>query len=86
MPTSKSALKRMKQSRVRRDVNRFARSTLASLRRSFFEAVANGDKEKSKELCVAYTSALDKAAKSGAIKSNTADRRKSRAALKLRSL
>jgi small subunit ribosomal protein S20 len=77
-----SARKRMHQANQRREVNRSVRGALASIRRNFFEAVANGDKEKIRELRVAYTSALDKAMKQGAIKRNTADRRKSRAALK----
>jgi small subunit ribosomal protein S20 len=78
-----SARKRMHQANVRREVNRSIRGALASIRRNFFEAVAGGDKGKIQELRVAYTSALDKAAKQGAIKRNTADRRKSRAALKI---
>lgn len=78
-----SARKRMHQAILRREVNRSIRGALTTIRRNFFEAVANGDKEKSQELRAAYASALDKAAKQGAIKRNTADRRKSRAALKV---
>ena len=46
MPITKSAEKRMKQSILRRDANRSIRGGLASLRRSFFEAVTKGDKDK----------------------------------------
>jgi len=86
MSIRKSAKKSLKQSLVLRDSNRSVRGALATLRREFFEAVANGAKEKSRELFVTYTSALDKAAKAGVIKHNTADRRKSRAALKVQAL
>jgi len=86
MPHTKSAVRRMKQSARRRDANRAARSSIATVRRDFFEAVAKGDKGKSQELCQSYVSILDKAAKKGVIGGNTADRRKSRAALKLKAL
>lgn len=86
MPHTKSAVRRMKQSLRRREANRSARSSIASTRRAFFEAAAKGDKSKSQELFLSYSSILDKAAKKGVIGANTADRRKSRAALKMKAL
>ena len=86
MPHTKSAVRRMKQAARRQEANRAGRSNLATLRRRFFEAVAKSDKDKSRELFQSYSSALDKAAKSGVIKDNTAARRKSRAALKIKAL
>jgi len=86
MPHTKSARKRMKQSLRRRTANRSARSGILTARRRFLEALAKGDKVQSQELFRRYCSVLDKAAKKGVIKANAANRRKSRAALKLKAL
>ncbi|MBM4147712.1 MAG: 30S ribosomal protein S20 [Lentisphaerae bacterium] len=86
MPTIKGAFKRMKTSAKSRISNRERRGPVASLRRQLDEAVAKGDASLSRDLLAKYVSALDKAAKKGAIKKNAADRRKSRMTLKVAAL
>lgn len=83
MPTSKSATKRMHQAERRRLANRAGRSRLTVWHKKFDATVAAKDKAKAVELFREYCSFLDKAAKTGLIKRNNADRHKSRAARKL---
>ena len=84
MANTKSAAKRAKTSAVSRDLNRAVRSRIANTRKAYFEAVESGAaKDKIQTLFQTYCSELDKAAKNGVIKRNNADRRKSRANLKL---
>lgn len=80
MAHHKSAIKRWHQSLRERDRNR-ARRTLArgSVRR-LREAVATGDDTATKEALSAAFSALDRAAKMGAIHTGKADRTKRRLA------
>ena len=85
MPNIKSAKKRMKTGEKSRQENRSARSKITTLRGSLDAAVSEGDKGTCQKLFPEYCSALDKAAKKGAIKANTASRRKSRMARKLAS-
>ena len=86
MPTSNSAAKRMRTSEEKRIKNRSVKSTIASARNSLYEAIAAGDKARSQTLLREYFSQLDKAAKKNIIKGNTADRKKSRASLRMKSL
>ena len=83
MANIKGAVKSARQAEGRRITNRAVRARIAETRNSFFETVAGGDKAKSQELFRKYCSILDKAARHGVIKSNTASRRRSRAALML---
>lgn len=80
MANHKSAIKRWKQSLKRRDRNRSTRSAARSAVRNLREAVASGQPgDVSTALRDAY-SALDRAAKKGAIHTGKADRTKSRLA------
>jgi small subunit ribosomal protein S20 len=83
MPTTKSAKKRMKTSAKRNLANKSAKTLVATLRRRLNEALTAGNDSLAKELLPKFTSALDKAAKKGTIKSNSANRRKARASLKV---
>jgi small subunit ribosomal protein S20 len=76
-------LKRAKTSMRKRIVNRAAKANILTLNKKFLEATTAKDLAKSKEIYRVFSSALDKAAKRGIIKHNTADRKKSRAALKI---
>ena len=78
MPNIKSAAKRMRQSRKRQAVNNAVKSEIKHFRRKVLgdEQVTPGDYSN-------YCSMLDKAAKRGVIKKNTAIRRKRRAASRL---
>jgi len=83
MPTSKSATKRVRTSEKARQRNVSIKSRISSTRRKSFEVFDGKDKEKSALIFREYCSVLDKAAKKGVIKRNTAIRRKQRAAAKL---
>ena len=79
MPNIKSAEKRMRQTVTCTEINKSKKSRINSSRRSLAAAVEAGDKTKAQDALSGFCSALDKGAKSGVIKSNKADRSKSRA-------
>jgi len=79
MPNIKSAKKRMRTSERRHDANRAARSRVLTARRRLEKAAMAGDETASEEALRTYASAVDKAAKRGAIAKNNASRRKARA-------
>jgi small subunit ribosomal protein S20 len=83
MPNIKSAEKRVRQSAKRRAINRSARSEVGSSRRELLEAIKAGKKDEARKLYAAYSSQLDKAAKRDILKSNNANRKKSRLAQRL---
>lgn len=86
MPNLKSAKKRMRQNVVRHDRNVQVRTRIKSTRRIMMEALEANDSEKGAEALRSYSSVLDKAAKAGVIKKNTAIRRKTNAANGLRKI
>jgi small subunit ribosomal protein S20 len=86
MPNLKSAKKRMRQNVVRHDRNQSVRSRVKSARRSMMEALEAKDAEAGQVALRTYSSVLDKAAKVGVIKKNTAIRRKTNAANGLRKI
>lgn len=86
MPNLKSAKKRMRQNVVRYDRNVQVRTRIKSARRSMMETLEAKDAEAGQVALRAYSSVLDKAAKAGIIKKNTAVRRKTNAANALRKI
>ena len=84
MPNLKSSKKRLRKSATERDINLPVRTRVRTARRVFQEAVAAGDREAGDKAFRAFCSCLDKAAKKGVIKKNTAIRSKTRAAANLR--
>ena len=86
MPNIKSAMKRMRTSARQAEANRRIKTRITTMRRKFMSAVSHGDKAAGQLAYDAFASTLDKAAKSGTIKRNTADRSKSRAHNRLASL
>ena len=86
MPNLKSAKKRMRQNVVRHDRNQSVRTRVKSARRSMMEALEAKDAEAGQVALRTYSSVLDKAAKVGVIKKNTAIRRKTNAANGLRKI
>ncbi|NLF23261.1 MAG: 30S ribosomal protein S20 [Lentisphaerae bacterium] len=87
MPNIKSAEKRARQSIKRRANNRAVLSKVSTQRRKAFEGVVKGaDPAAAAKVMAEYVSTLDKAAKRGIIKRNTADRRKARMAQRLASI
>ena len=83
MPNIKSAAKRAKTSLEKRTRNRAEKANIATLAKKLIEATTAKDKTKSGEIFCAYASTVDKAVKKGIITRNTADRKKSRAAIKI---
>ncbi|NLX26182.1 MAG: 30S ribosomal protein S20 [Lentisphaerae bacterium] len=86
MPNLKSAEKRMRQNEVRHDRNVQVRTRIKNARRAMLEALEDKNSEKGAEALRTYSSVLDKAAKAGVIKKNTAIRRKRDAANGLRKI
>ncbi len=86
MPNIKSAKKRLRTSEKARQGNRSVKSRITTARAKFYAAVAGDDKATAQTTFNTYCSALDMAVKRGAIKKNNANRRKSRAALRMNAL
>ena len=86
MPNLKSAKKRMRQNEVRRERNQQVRTRLKNARRIMMDALDEKNSEAGDVAFRTYCSVLDKAAKSGVIKKNTAVRRKTNAANNLRKI
>jgi small subunit ribosomal protein S20 len=83
MPNTKSAERRMRNSARKRLHNRSAKSRLHSLERGYLQLLGAGKKDDASKALRDISSAFDKAAKSGVIHRATADRKKSRLALRL---
>jgi small subunit ribosomal protein S20 len=86
MPNLKSAKKRMRQNAVRHEQNIQVRTRIKNARRGMLEALDAKDAEAGATALRDYSSVLDKAAKAGVIKKNTAIRRKTNAANGLRKI
>ena len=86
MPNLKSAKKRLRQNVVQSGRNQQVRTRLKNARRIMMETLESGDKTAGEEALRSYSSVLDKAAKAGVIKKNTAIRRKTNAANNLRKI
>jgi small subunit ribosomal protein S20 len=86
MPNLKSAKKRMRQNLVRHDRNQQVRTRLKNARSTMMAALEAKDAEAGDLAFRTYCSVLDKAAKGGVIKKNTAVRRKTNAANGLRKI
>ena len=86
MPTLKSAFKRMRQNEQRNLRNRVRKSRVNTGEKAFNEAIAKGDADAAKKALETCFSTLDKAAKSGSIHGNKADRKKGRLAARLKKI
>ncbi len=80
MPNTTSAKKRLRQSLIRRDRNRAAKSQLRGALRKTREAVSAGKLEEAQALVHSTSRLLDKVAAKGIIHNNKASRLKSRLA------
>ena len=83
MPNTKSAERRMRHSAKKRAHNRSTKSRLHTLERGYLELLGAGKKDEAAKSLRSISSAFDKAAKTGIIHRSTADRKKSRLALRL---
>ncbi len=77
MPNIKSAIKRVKTSKTRTSENSMVKTAYKTAVRNFKAAVEDGNKDKATELYKVAVKAVEKAAKKGVIKDNTASRKKS---------
>lgn len=80
MANTKSAIKRNRQTIIRTARNRAALSRLKTLRKKVAAAAQGGDKKAAAEAYNEFSSAADKAAKTGKIPANRAANYKSKAA------
>lgn len=78
MPITANAKKAYRQSERRKVFNIRRKSAMKDVTKSIDKAVVAGDVQKAEELVPAAYKAIDKAAKRGIIKENTAARKKSR--------
>jgi len=83
MPNTKSAERRMRNNARKNLHNRSIKSRLHTLEKDYLEVLAAGKKDDAAQQLRALSSAFDKAAKSGVVHRATADRKKSRLALRL---
>ncbi len=84
MANIKSAEKRNRTAEKSRQRNQAVRSGIRTARRQFMEVAEGADAAVKDGLFRTYCSVLDKAVKYGVIKKNTAVRRKTRAANRIR--
>ena len=83
MPNTKSAERRTRNSARKHTINRSTTSRLKTLQDNYAELLGKGPKDAATTAYRSVCAALDKAAKTGAIHRSTANRRKSRLALRL---
>lgn len=83
MPNTLSAERRVRSTARRQARNRAAKSRVKTMEKRYLTLVGEGKKDEAGLALRDVTSALDKASKKGAIHWATADRKKSRLALKL---
>jgi small subunit ribosomal protein S20 len=83
MPNTKSAERRVRNSARKHLQNRSVKSRLHTLEKSYLALLGAGKREDASTALRAVASAFDKAAKSGVVHRATADRKKSRLALRL---
>lgn len=79
MPNKKSAMKHLRQTEKRTSRNALVKRNIKELIKQGKKAVADGSiKDKSGELTHSLQKAVDKAVKTGVLKANTGNRKKSR--------
>ena len=78
MPNIKSAIKRLRQNKVRNLENRSKKSSLGTAERKLRELVAEKDFDGASEAYKTFCKLLDKAAKTNVIHKNKVNRKKSR--------
>lgn len=86
MPITKGAEKANRQSQKKRVYNIRRKSVMSDVVKDVNKAVIAGDAAKAKELLPQAYKAIDKAAKRGVIKDNTAARKKSRLTARVKSV
>ena len=83
MPNTKSAERRMRNSARKNLRNRSTKSRLHTIEKNYLDLLSAGKKEDAAKELRTLSSAFDKAAKQGIVHRATADRKKSRLAIRL---
>jgi small subunit ribosomal protein S20 len=84
MPITKGAEKANRQSERKHVFNIRRKGAMKDAEKAVQKAITGGDVAKAKELLPTAYKAIDKAAKRGVIKDNTADRKKSRLTIRVK--
>jgi small subunit ribosomal protein S20 len=83
MPNTKSAERRMRNSARKKARNRSIESRLHTLEAGYLQLLESGKKDEAAKSLRTLSSAFDKAAKTGVVHRATANRKKSRLAVRL---
>ena len=86
MPTTKSAIRRVKRTRLQTSVNRIRKGKYKSAVKQMSDYIASGKMQKAQDFLPKFHSQLMKIAKSGVIRRETASRKISRITKKIRIL
>ena len=86
MPTTKSAIRRVKKAKLQTSVNRIRKSKYKSAIKLMSKYIASSKMKEAKDFLPKFSSQLMKIAKTGVVKKETASRKISRIAKKIRTL
>ena len=86
MANSRQAIKRVKQTRQRTEVNRARRSRIRTFLKSVDEAISSGDKQAAAAALVAAQPEIMRGVTKGVLHKNTASRRISRLSARVKSM
>ena len=86
MPTTKSAIRRVKKTKLQTSVNRIRKNKYKSAIKQMSIYIVSGNKKKAEDFLPKFHSLLMKIAKTGAIRKETASRKISRITKKIRTL
>ena len=86
MPTTKSAIKRVKRTRFQTLVNRIRKSKYKSAVKQMSSYIASGKAKEAQDFLPKFYSQLMKIAKTGAIRKETVSRKVSRVAKKIKKI
>ena len=86
MPTTKSAIKRVKKTRLQTSVNRTRKSKYKSAVKQMSSYIATGKMKEARDFLPKFSSQLMKIVKTGVIRKKTASRKISRITKKIKTL
>ena len=86
MPTTKSAIRRVKKTKLQTSVNRIRKNKYKSAIKQMSICIVSGNKKKAEDFLPKFNSLLMKIAKTGVIRKETASRKISRITKKIRTL
>ena len=86
MPTTKSAIRRVKRTKLQTSINRIRKNKYKSAIKQMSIYIVSGNKKKAEDFLPKFHSLLMKIAKTGAIRRETVSRKISRITKKIRTL